>query len=128
MSSEAVAKSVAGSLFHTCATDLQKVNRAVQVLQILIDDFGVSNMFGSKNIQYFADMTRTGIRVREKYKYEYKGSAPCKYCQFHLSQYLCMSQSLVTPVLIAVLWFSYLYQSQKIISSCKSVNNTVTIV
>ena len=31
MSSEAVAKSVAGSLFHTCADDPQKVERAVQV-------------------------------------------------------------------------------------------------
>lgn len=70
MSSESVAKSVAGSLFHTCADDPQKVETAVHVLQILIDDFGVANMFGRRNIQYFADTTRTGINVKEKYKYE----------------------------------------------------------
>ena len=83
MSSEAVALSVSGSLFHTCADDPHKVELAVQVMQILIDDFGVANMFGRKNLQYFADMTRTGIRVKEKFKYEYRyprqGSVPCKY-------------------------------------------------
>ena len=80
MSSEAVAKSVAGSLFHTCSDDPRRVQRAVEVLQILIDDFGVSNMFGRRNIQYFAEMTRTG---KEKYRFEYRyprdGSVPCKY-------------------------------------------------
>ena len=80
MSSEAVAKSVAGSLFHTCSDDPKRVQRAVEVLQILIDDFGVSNMFGRRNIQYFAEMTRTG---KEKYRFEYRyprdGSVPCKY-------------------------------------------------
>lgn len=83
MSSEAVAKSVAGSLFHTCADDPGRVQKAVEVLQILIDDFGVSNMFGRKNIQYFAEMTRTGIRVKEKYKFDYRypteGSVTCEY-------------------------------------------------
>ncbi|CAH1800114.1 unnamed protein product [Owenia fusiformis] len=72
MTAEALAKSVAGSVFHTCADDPQKVDRAVQVLQILIDNFGVANMFGKKNIQYFADMTQTGIRVQEKFRYEYR--------------------------------------------------------
>ena len=53
-----------------------------QVLQMLIDDFGVADMFGRKNIQYFADVTQTGIRVREKYRYEYhyppEDSAQCE--------------------------------------------------
>ena len=83
MSSEAVAKSVAGSLFHTCSDDPQKIERAVQVLIILIDDFGVANMFGRKNLQYFANVTRTGIRVKEKFRYDYQyptgGSVPCEY-------------------------------------------------
>ena len=83
MSSEAVAKSVAGSLFHTCQDDPQKIDRAVQLLQILIDDFGVANMFGRTNIQFFADRTQTGIRVREKFRYEYRypaagGSESCE--------------------------------------------------
>lgn len=53
------------------------------MLIILIDDFGVANMFGRKNLQYFADVTRTGIRVKEKFRYEYQypteGSVPCEY-------------------------------------------------
>ena len=61
----------------------KKVEEAVQVLQILIDDFGVANLFGRKNLQYFADMTHMGVRVREKFKFEYQypkqGSATCKY-------------------------------------------------
>ncbi len=93
MSSEAVAKSVAGSLFHTCSDDPKKVEKAVEVLQILIDDFGVSNMFGRRNIQYFAEMTRTGIRVKEKYKFEYKypteGSVPCEYPRVVVVQGYC---------------------------------------
>ena len=80
MSSEAVAKSVAGSLFHTCADNPHMIEKAVEVLQILIDDFGVANMFGRENIQYFADMTRTGIRVQERFEYRYpmEGSVPCE--------------------------------------------------
>ena len=50
---------------------------------MLIDDFGVADMFGRKNIQYFADVTQTGIRVREKYRYEYhyppEDCGQCKY-------------------------------------------------
>ena len=84
MSSEAVAKSVAGSFFHTCAEDPSKIQRAVCVLEILIENFGVANMLGRKNIQYFADTTRTGIRVKEKFRYEYRfpsdNVVPCKYC------------------------------------------------
>ena len=34
MSSEAVAKSVAGSLFHTCSDDPKKVEKAVDVLKV----------------------------------------------------------------------------------------------
>ncbi len=76
MTSEAVAKSVAPSIFHTCARDPKKIEQAAQVLQILIDDFGVANMFGRKNIQYFADVTNTGISVREKYRYEFQYPPP----------------------------------------------------
>lgn len=70
MSSESVAKSVAGSLFHTCADDPVKVDRAVHILQILIDDFAVGKMFGHRNLQYFTEITRTGINVREKFRFE----------------------------------------------------------
>jgi hypothetical protein len=83
MSSEAVAKSIAPSLFHTCAQKKELIEKASQVLQILIDDFGVANMFGRKNIQYFANVTQSGINVLEKFRYEYQyppgESVPCKF-------------------------------------------------
>lgn len=86
MSSESVAKSVAGSLFHTCAEDPVKVDHAVHILQILIDDFGVGKMFGRKNIQYFTETTRTGINVREKYQYEL--SVPAEKSMTELADYM----------------------------------------
>ena len=72
MSSEAVAKSVAGSLFHTCSDDPNKIEKAVRILQILIDDYGTANMFGRANLKYFAEVTRTGISVKEKYRYDFR--------------------------------------------------------
>ena len=72
MSSEAVAKSVAGSLFRSVQNDRKKIDQAVHVLQIMIDDFAVGHMFGRDNIQYFSLQTGTGIRVREKIRYEYR--------------------------------------------------------
>lgn len=61
MSSDAVAKNVASYLFHSVAGDLDRVQRAVHLLQILIDDFSVPNMLGSRNVQYFADMSRARV-------------------------------------------------------------------
>ena len=109
MSSEAVAKSVAGSLFHTCSDDPKRVQRAVEVLQILIDDFGVSNMFGRRNIQYFAEMTRTG---KEKYRFEYRyprdGSVPCKYLSCSGEEASCYSsQVLITSEPRSFFFFQY---------------------
>jgi len=37
MSSEAMAKCVSGSVFHTCAEVPEKVNRAASILQVLLD-------------------------------------------------------------------------------------------
>lgn len=74
--------SVLATLFHLKLLNILYLTLHQQVLQVLIDDFGVANMFGRKNIQYFADMTRTGIKVREKFRYEYKypatDSTQCK--------------------------------------------------
>ncbi|XP_074660594.1 uncharacterized protein LOC141913052 [Tubulanus polymorphus] len=68
---EAVAKSVAGSIFHSCTEDPSKVNRAAKLMEIMIENFGVTNMFGPKNVQYFATSTNTAIRSLEKFCYEY---------------------------------------------------------
>lgn len=71
MSVEALARSVAGSMFLTCADDPEKVERAIRIMQLLIDNFGVASMFGRENIEYFTKTTLTGIHVREKFRYEY---------------------------------------------------------
>lgn len=66
MSSDAVAKNVATSVFHGVGGDVERLQSAVQVLQILIDDFSVVGMLGAKNIQYFADVSRTRTSAEER--------------------------------------------------------------
>ncbi|XP_076466313.1 uncharacterized protein LOC143297743 isoform X2 [Babylonia areolata] len=72
MSVEALSRSVAGSMFHTCAEDPAKVEKASRILQLLIDNFGVAAMFGRHNIQYFAETTHTGVHIRELMRYQYQ--------------------------------------------------------
>ncbi|KAL8613968.1 hypothetical protein ACOMHN_023204 [Nucella lapillus] len=72
MSVEALSRSVAGSMFHTCAEDPAKVEKASRILQLLIDNFGVAAMFGQHNIQFFAETTHTGIHIRELIRYQYQ--------------------------------------------------------
>lgn len=76
MTSEALAKSVAGSVFHTCATEPAMVGNAVQLIRVIIDNFGQPAMLGHYNIQYFTEHTSTTIKVREKYKYRLSGRCP----------------------------------------------------
>ncbi|XP_005108259.1 dentin sialophosphoprotein isoform X2 [Aplysia californica] len=71
MSVEALSRSVAGSMFHTCAEDPAKVEKASRIMQFLIDNFGVEGMFGRENIRFFAETTHTGIHIRELYRYSY---------------------------------------------------------
>ena len=72
MTAEALSRSVAGSMFHTCAEDPAMVEKASRIMQLLIDNFGVASMFGRENIEYFAQTTCTGIRVKEKFRFEYQ--------------------------------------------------------
>ena len=113
MSSEAVAKSVAPSLFHTCAQKKELIEKASQVLQILIDDFGVANMFGRKNIQYFANVTQSGINVLEKFHHEYQyatdDSVPCKcVCVIYIYIYICKCTHCALPFATGIVQFLYL--------------------
>lgn len=71
MTVEALARSCAGSMFHTCAEDPGKVEKASRIMQLLIDNFGSPSTFGRDNIEYFTEMTSTGILVREKFRYQY---------------------------------------------------------
>ncbi|KAH9490913.1 hypothetical protein Btru_039782 [Bulinus truncatus] len=72
MSVEALSRSVAGSMFHTCAEDPAKVEKASRIMQFLIDNFGVERMFGQENLKFFAETTHTGIHIRELYRYSYR--------------------------------------------------------
>jgi len=76
MTSEALAKSVAGSIFHTCATEPTMVSNAVHLIRVIIDNFGQPAMLGNANVQYFTDRTSTAIKVREKFKYRLGGRCP----------------------------------------------------
>lgn len=59
-SSESVAKSIAGSLFHTCSDDPGKVDSAVRILEILINNFGgTDDMFGRENVEFFVGVMRS---------------------------------------------------------------------
>ncbi|XP_061176258.1 uncharacterized protein LOC133185185 isoform X1 [Saccostrea echinata] len=72
MTTEALSRSVAGSMFHSCATDPAMVEQASQVMQILIENFGVASMFGQENIEFFAETTRTSIHIKEKFRYHFQ--------------------------------------------------------
>ncbi|XP_041354853.1 uncharacterized protein LOC121372537 isoform X2 [Gigantopelta aegis] len=72
MTLEALSRSCAGSVFHTCADDPAKVEKASRLMQLMVDNFGTSVMFGRENIEYFTETTRTGIHVREMFRYEYQ--------------------------------------------------------
>ncbi|BFZ09501.1 hypothetical protein BsWGS_12540 [Bradybaena similaris] len=69
MSVEALSRSVAGSMFHTCAEDPAKVERASRIMQFLIDNFGVESMFGQDNIRFFVETTHTMLHIQELYHY-----------------------------------------------------------
>lgn len=71
MTTEALSRSIAGSMFHTCAMDPAKVEKASRIMQLLIDNFGVARVFGQHNIEYFAEVTHIEIHVRETFKYQY---------------------------------------------------------
>jgi hypothetical protein len=71
MSSEALGKSVAGSMFHTCASDQHRAERAARVLKLMIEDFGVTCLFGRDNLNYFAAVSGTGLKVQERFRYEF---------------------------------------------------------
>jgi len=52
------------------------VSNAVQLIRVIIDNFGQPAMLGHTNIQYFTERTSTAIKVREKYKYRLSGRCP----------------------------------------------------
>ncbi|CAH8614597.1 unnamed protein product [Schistosoma intercalatum] len=72
MSVEAVAKSVAGSVFPSCTTTPIKVERASKVMEYLITGFASADLFSRELIEYFTLETKTSISRVEKFKYEFR--------------------------------------------------------
>lgn len=70
MSVEAVAKSVAGSMFHSCTDDPRKVERASKVMELLISGFASEDLFSADLIEYFTSTTGTTINRSQLYAYE----------------------------------------------------------
>ncbi|KAH9280798.1 Rho GTPase-activating protein 20 [Echinococcus granulosus] len=72
MSVEAVAKSVAGSIFPSCTYSPEKVEKASKVMEVLIVGFASTELFGRELIEYFTRETNTSISRVEKFKYEFR--------------------------------------------------------
>ncbi|VDN15191.1 unnamed protein product [Dibothriocephalus latus] len=72
MSVEAVAKSVAGSVFPSCTYSPERVEKASKVMEILIVGFAAAELFGRDLIEYFTQETKTSISRIEKFKYEFR--------------------------------------------------------
>jgi hypothetical protein len=99
MTSEALGISVAPSFFHSCISDkaakmedlhrlkvrmllffeeTQTVNYiflvqvATSVMKFLIDNFGVSNLFGLQNYEYYARLTSRVLKVENNWIFAYK--------------------------------------------------------
>ncbi|KAL7058689.1 hypothetical protein AAHC03_012869 [Spirometra sp. Aus1] len=72
MSVEAVAKSVAGSVFPSCTYSPERVEKASKVMEILIVGFAAAELFGRELIEYFTQETKTSISRIEKFKYEFR--------------------------------------------------------
>ncbi|XP_071551487.1 uncharacterized protein [Panulirus ornatus] len=80
MTSEALGVSVAPSFFQSCVADgktarMEDVIRykvATQIMQFLIDNFGVSNLFGRANYEYYARITGRILKVEEDWIFAFR--------------------------------------------------------
>jgi len=81
MTSEALGISVAPSFFHSCISegcktakmeDLQRYKVAISIMKFLIDNFGVCNLFGLANYEYYARLTSRVLHVEDNWIFAYK--------------------------------------------------------
>ncbi|KPM08971.1 RhoGAP domain containing protein [Sarcoptes scabiei] len=81
MSSESLSISVAPSFFHTCIPDgnkfakiedVQRFKIASSIIKFMIDNFGVCNLFGKENYEYYARITRRVLNVEESWTFAFK--------------------------------------------------------
>ncbi|KAH7934083.1 hypothetical protein HPB49_021275 [Dermacentor silvarum] len=78
MTAEALGVSVAPSFFRTCTgkvarmEDVARFRAASRATRFLIDNFGVSNLFGPHNYEYYARLTGRVLRVEEDWIFAFR--------------------------------------------------------
>ncbi|XP_014229523.1 uncharacterized protein LOC106654251 isoform X2 [Trichogramma pretiosum] len=80
MTSEALGVSVAPSFFQSCVSDgktakMEDVLRfkvATRVMKFMIDNFGVSNLFGRENYEFYARITGRILKVEEDWIFSFR--------------------------------------------------------
>ncbi|XP_014615031.1 uncharacterized protein LOC122525084 isoform X2 [Polistes fuscatus] len=84
MSSEALGVSVAPSFFQSCVSDGKtakmedvlrfkaEVSVATCVMKFMIDNFGVSNLFGRENYEFYARITGRILKVEEDWIFSFR--------------------------------------------------------
>ncbi|XP_069684730.1 T-cell activation Rho GTPase-activating protein isoform X2 [Periplaneta americana] len=80
MTSEALGVSVAPSFFQSCVSDgktakMEDVMRfkvATRIMKFLIDNFGVSNLFGRENYEFYARITGRILKVEEDWIFSFR--------------------------------------------------------
>ncbi|XP_067009037.1 uncharacterized protein RhoGAP71E isoform X2 [Anabrus simplex] len=80
MTSEALGVSVAPSFFQSCVSDgktakMEDVMRfkvATKIMKFLIDNFGVSNLFGRENYEFYARITGRILKVEEDWIFSFR--------------------------------------------------------
>jgi hypothetical protein len=80
MTSEALGVSVAPSFFQSCVSDgkqakmedVMRFKMATKIMKFLIDNFGVSNLFGRENYEYYARITGRILKVEEDWIFSFR--------------------------------------------------------
>ncbi|XP_049859065.1 uncharacterized protein LOC126353893 isoform X1 [Schistocerca gregaria] len=80
MTSEALGVSVAPSFFQSCVSDgktakMEDVMRfkvATRIMKFLIDNFGVSNLFGRENYEFYARITGRILKVEDDWIFSFR--------------------------------------------------------
>ncbi|XP_077530835.1 rho GTPase-activating protein 20-like [Haemaphysalis longicornis] len=78
MTAEALGVSVAPSFFRSCTgkvarmEDVARFRAASRATRFLIDNFGVSNLFGRHNYEYYARLTGRVLRVEEDWIFAFR--------------------------------------------------------
>ncbi|XP_049777796.1 rho GTPase-activating protein 20 isoform X6 [Schistocerca cancellata] len=80
MTSEALGVSVAPSFFQSCVSDgktakMEDVMRfkvATRIMKFLIDNFGISNLFGRENYEFYARITGRILKVEDDWIFSFR--------------------------------------------------------